>query len=292
MTSLNNIKTLEKFRSYSSIFSSTSFIKLLQYDDYSFINTKIERYDLSKIGKNINTYFDYIQFIYNELRKYYRSEYIYKNSFINHLLLNIYGVKDTIAINEFRVGNSIADIVMFNGTSKAFEIKTELDSNKRLNGQLADYTKIFKECYIITHESLTEKYLQVDKHIGIIELIKQPRSIIMREVRSAEENKWIDSETLMRTIRTNEYKNIVRKHYGELPDMNSFNMFETCKGLMKYIPDEQLHNLFIEELKKRKSNTDIINSFHSELRQLCFAMNIDTKSYQVLDSKLSKPIKF
>jgi hypothetical protein len=262
----------------------------LQHDDYSFINAKIERYDLTKVGKNINTYHDYIQYIYKVLRKQYRNEYIYKNTFINDLLLSKYGVKNTIAINEFRVGNSIADIVMFNGTSKAFEIKTELDSDKRLSGQLADYTKIFKECYIITHESLTEKYLQEDDHIGIIELIERPKSVIMHEVRPARENKEIDVDTLIRSIRTPEYKNIVRHHYGELPEMNSFNMFETCKGLMNHIPSDKLHYLFIEELKKRKSNTDIINSFCIELRQMCFAMNIDLNLYQELDCKLSKKI--
>ncbi len=290
MTLTSNNKTLDKLRSYSSVFSSTSFLKLLQHDDYSFINTKIERYDLSKVGVHINTYYDYIQLIYRELRKRYRNEYVYKNTFINNLLIGKYGVKDTIAINEFRVGNSIADIVMFNGTSKAFEIKTELDSDKRLRGQLADYTKIFKECYIITHESLIEKYLQEDKHIGIIELIERPRSIAMREVRKAKENKYIDANTLIRSIRTPEYKNIVKKYYGELPEMNSFNMFETCKGLMKQIPEDQLHLLFIEELKKRKSNTGIINTFNNELRQVCLAMNIDANSYLELDCKLRKQI--
>lgn len=179
---------------------------------------------------------------------------------------------------------------MFNGTSKAFEIKTELDSDKRLSGQLADYTKIFKECYIITHESLVEKYRQEDDHIGIIALTKRPKSVVMHEVRPAKENKDIDVETLIRSIRTTEYKSIVKKYYGDLPEMNSFNMFETCKGLMKEIPGDQLHHLFIEELKKRKSNTNIINTFSIELRQMCFALNIDLNLYRELDCKLSKKI--
>ena len=286
----NNSITINKMRSYSSVFSSTSFSRLLKHNDYSFINAKVERYDLNNLGKSINTYYDYIQYIYRELTKQYKFEYIYKNTFINELLLDKYGVKDTIVINEFRVGNSIADIVMFNGTSKAFEIKTELDTNKRLNNQLSDYTKIFKECYIITHESLTNKYLQEDDHIGIIELVDHTKSVSMHEVRAAKENINIDSDTLMRSIRTPEYKNIIKLYFGILPEMNSFNMFETCKGLMKQIPKEQLNYLFIEELKKRKSNTDIINTFKSELRQLCLAMNIDTSSYQELDFKLSKQI--
>ncbi|MGE0076269.1 MAG: sce7726 family protein [Bacteroidales bacterium] len=286
----NNNKELEKYRSYSSIFSSSSFTKLLRFDDYSFIDAKINRYDRSKIGNEINTYYQYIQYVYLQLRKKYQNEYIYKNTFINSLLLEKYGVKDTIAINEFRVGNSIADIVLFNGTSKAFEIKTELDSNKRLSGQLTDYSKIFKECYIVTHQSLIDKYVKENTHVGIIEWVENFHSIEMHEVRGATINSEIDADTLIRTIRTQEYKNIVMNYYGALPDMNSFNMFEICSEMIKQIPTDNLNQLFINELKKRKSNTQILRTFHQELRQLLLAMNLNQKSYVILDEKLNKPI--
>lgn len=283
---------LDKMRSYSSVFSGSLFAKLLEQDDYSFLNLKIERYDLPKVGKQVITYYDYIRYIYSELRKQYRNEYIYKNTFINDLLLKKYGVKNTVVINEFRIGNSIADVVMFNGTSKAFEIKTELDSNKRLSSQLADYIKLFKECYVITHESLTSKYLLEDDQIGIIELVEQRQSVVLREVRPPKINKNIDPDTLIRTIRTNEYKNIVKQHYGELPEMNSFTMFEICRELIKQIPQDQLHNSFIAELKKRKTNTDIIDRFPTELRQVCLSMNASAISCQKLERKLKEKIKF
>ncbi len=286
----NDNKSLTRYRSYSSLFSSTSFVKLLKSDDYSFIDAKIKRYDLPKIGKTIDTYYDYIQYVYHKLHKQYKNEYIYKNTFLNKVLLDKYGIKDTVAINEFRVGNSIADIVLFNGTSKAFEIKTELDSNKRLSSQLTDYSKIFKECYIITHESLTEKYLKENEQVGVIEFIEHSNSVEMNEVRKAKENNTIDSETLIRSIRTSEYKNIVKRYYGDLPEMNSFNMFEICKEMMKYIPNDILHQLFIDELKNRKSNTQIIKMFHKELRQLFFAMNLNEKSFHEINCKLNKQI--
>lgn len=286
----NKHNTIHKLRSYSSVFSSTSFLKLLKYDDYSFIDEKIEAFDKSRIGKGIYTYYDYIQYIYSKLARNYQNEYVYKNTFVNKLLIEQYGVEDTVAINEFRVGNSIADIVLFNGTSKAFEIKTELDSNKRLEGQIADYTKLFKKCYVITHTSLVDKYLLENDSIGVIELIERPRSLTMREVRAAKENELIDAETLIKAIRTSEYKNIVKQHFGELPEMNSFTMFDSCRELLKQIPNEQLNHLFIEELKKRKTNIGFIQTYHKELRHLCLAMHIDPKLYQSLNAKLSKPI--
>ncbi len=277
-------------RSYSAVFSSTVFSRMLN-DDYSFIDAKINRYDRSKIvsGK-ITTYLDYIKFIYAELIKNYRNEYLYKNFFINDLLLNKYGVKDTVVINEFRVGNSIADTVLFNGTSKAFEIKTELDSNRRLKGQIADYAKVFDQCYIITDESMIDKYLIGNEFPGIIALRKQKESIKLLEVKKAKINKNIDPETLIRCIRTKEYKSIITAYYGELPKMNSFNMFEICLQLIKKIPSAELKKLFLNEIKKRKTNTSNLRFYEKELRQLALSMQLDKKKYQNLITKLNNPI--
>ena len=282
---------LSRMRSYSSVFSSTSFIKMLKGDDFSFIDSKILRYDESKIksGK-ITTYLEYIRYIYAELSKNYRNEYLFKNSFINDLLINQYGVKDTVAINEFRVGNSIADIALFNGSSKAFEIKTEMDSKRRLQGQIDNYTKIFDQCYIITDESLIDKYLNENDAIGVIALSKLPRSNKLTEIRKAKTNENIDPETLIRCIRTTEYKKIVSEFYGELPEMNSFNMFEICFQLIKKIPSFELKRLFLNEVKTRKTNTSSLKYYEKELRQLALAMQLDKKNYNFLLSKLNNPI--
>lgn len=291
MRTVNRDMDLNKLRSYSSIFSRNFFSKLLSESDYSFIDDKIKRYDLSKIGNGIDTYFDYIKFTYDELRKKYRNEYVFKNTFINDFLIKKYGTINTIAINEFRIGNSIADMVLFNGTSKAFEIKTELDSNYRLKKQLSDYSKIFNECYIITHESLLDKYLEVDERIGVIKVKEDTKALKMQEIRPAKKNYNIDSEILIRSIRTSEYKAIIKKYFGVLPEMNSFNMFEICSQLLNEIPLNILNHLFIEQIKKRKNNTNIIHTFYKELRQLGLALNLNAKNYEVLTEKLNKPIR-
>lgn len=290
MTETLTYSNLNKMRSYSAVFSSTSFSKLLKDDDYSFLNSRLIEYDNSFLNGKLTTYSDYLKFIYKELRKNYRNEYIYKNTLINELLLKKYGVKDTIIINEFRVGNSIADTVMFNGASKAFEIKTELDSEKRLPDQLEDYTKIFKECYVVTNEKLVEKYIKANKNIGIIALSNGKRSLKIEEVKSAKINENIDASTLMKTIRTSEYKYIVEKHYGQLPEMNDFNMFDICEKLIMKIPNNKLNELFLEVIRKRKTNTGKLRTFSNELRQLALAMNFNSDTYSLLLEKLNKPI--
>lgn len=290
MSYQNDHIDINRLRSYSAIFSSPSFTKLLVNDDFSFLNSRIATYDADKIGASFSTYYEYIKYIYNQLENSYRNEYYYKNKIINDILIKKYGLKHTMIINEFRVGNSIADIVMFNGTSKAFEIKTELDTNKRLNNQLIDYSRIFQECYIITHESLIEKYENVNENIGLIKLSKKKNYTSLIEVRPPKLNLFIDSDTLICAIRTNEYKNIVLKYFGYLPKMNSFNMFEICREMLKQIPSVELHKLFISELKRRKSNTPILNQFPSELRQVFFTLRLKQPDLFLLHNKLNRKI--
>lgn len=278
-------------RSYASIFSRASFANLLATGNIDFLNKKISKFDSNLIEKKFSTYFEYISYVYRVLKKEYRCEYVYKNEIINELLLKKYGTKNTVVINEFQVGNSVADMVLFNGTSKAFEIKTELDSEKRLFGQLNDYTKVFKECYIVTHESLVNKYLLQDEQIGIISLSRKGKSIKLEEIRKANKTNTIDSNNIIRCLRTQEYKNIIKSYYGCLPSVNSFEMFNACADMMKDIPVEELNLLFISELKKRVSNTEFLSSFHKELRQLCLSLKIKQSDYQFLVTKLNQQIK-
>lgn len=287
-----NRDRLNRLRGYSSIFSSTYFAKLLKLKDYSFIDDKIIKFDQDLIGSSIFTYNDYIKYIYKELRKEYRNEYIYKNTFIKKFVIGNYALSETNVINEFKVGNSVADMVLFNGTSKAFEIKTELDSNKRLQNQLIDYKKIFNKSYIITHERLANKYLLADNKAGLIILKENSRSLQMEEIREAVVNDQICYKTLMRSVRTSEYKNIIKQYYGSLPIMNSFTMFNDCEILMGSIPSNILSELFNNELKKRKNNTVNLRKYQAELKQLSLSMNLNRNSYDQLIVALNQPINF
>lgn len=287
---MKSYTNIERLRSYSTIFSSTAFLRLIEQNDFSFINKKVERFDVDKFKDKEKTYNQYLQYIYKALCDGYRCEYVYKNQIINDLLLKKYKLSNTIAINEFRVGNSIVDIAMFNGISRAFEIKTELDSDKRLNNQLLDYEKLFDECYIVTHESLVDKYLNQKDDTGIIVLHKEKNRLKLEEIRPAKRSNTIDCETLIKCLRTVEYKNIIESFYGKLPDVSSFKMFDTCLSMMKHIPVDELHILMMTEFKSRKIEKNVILSSPKELKHLCLSLNMNLTTYSILNERLNQYI--
>ena len=277
----------DKLKGYSNAFSRMSLLPIVESGDFSLLNIKIER-DKDKIGKKFSTYSEYLKFAFSELRENYRCEYVYKNTLINDLIKE-YGTKNSIIINEFRVGNSVADMVLFNGTSKAFEIKTELDSDKRLNTQLSDYSKIFRESYIVIHESMLNKY-KVEDNIGIITLSVEKGKIKLTKVRKAKENNIIDVDMLMRSIRTSEYKNIVQTYFGILPNVGNCEIYDACKSMMKYIPQEDLQKLFLVEIKKRKSNNTDLKTYCNVLKQFCLSTNLNKAQYDIFYERLNKLI--
>ena len=66
--------------------------------------------------------------LYQLLLAHYRCEYVYKNSVATSLFLNGHNPKDAYLTSEFRSAQSRADVVILNGTSTIYEIKTEYDS--------------------------------------------------------------------------------------------------------------------------------------------------------------------
>lgn len=279
---------MERLRSYSSIFSRRVFSDIIAYNDYSRINLLLHRYNAQE---HFLTYMDYIKYVYQIMVKKYRCEYIYKNEIINKLLLKRFGTKNMIAINEFRVNNSIADLVLFNGESKAFEIKTEYDSKKRLDHQIQDYSKLFQKSYIVIPEHLFDEYKNyISENTGIIILLANKKGIQLQIAREAIKNQNIDINILMRCLRTTEYKNIIATYFGKLPNVSCFEMFEKCQEWLAEIPQNKLHELFLAEIKKRKSNTPFLKSFPTEIRQMCLSMNLTQKQSEILIQKLNNTI--
>jgi len=276
--------SINQLRDYSSLFTRSEISRLMD-NDFSSVNLKIDRYALGKKFKG-DSYLKFFKKVYKILEKFYPNEYIFKNQFLNTWLKEELGSKDSIIFNELRLGKSIADLAMFNGISKAFEIKTILDKDYRLSGQLNTYKKVFNEVYIIIPAALIGKYEAYDEEVGII-LYEGMEFILARK---AKRNELADHELLMGMLHTKEYRQIVTRYYSELPEMNAFSQFEICKSLISMIPYKELNVLFLEVIKQRKLNRSFFSVANIEFNQICLSLNLCEKQKKLLIEKLSSRI--
>lgn len=278
-----------QLRDYSSLFSRTEVLSWLKMD-FTSINYKIDRYDENWIKSENSTYLDYLKYVYSVLVFNYQNEYVFKNEFLNKWLISELGETNSKIFSEFRVGNSIADLAMFNGCSKIFEIKTELDSDARLSLQLTNYRKAFNEIYIIIPKSKLSSYSKYDKTVGLITYDSNSENTFTL-LRNAKTNFDIEPSTIMTILHSKEYKSIVKKHYGYLPNMTSFSQYNLCSDLIIKIPKEKLNKLFITEIKKRGINNALSSRYYKEFNQLFLALKMNRDSKNKMIDILKTPIQ-
>ena len=282
---LNKSYNINRLRDYSSLFSRSE--ALQWYDEnWSSVKLKIERYDRGILQKNCS-YLSYLKHVYKVLERFYPNEYIYKNEFIRQWLLQEVGINGSVLFSEFRLGKAVADLAMFNGVSKVFEIKTLLDKESRLSHQLDQYRRLFNELYVIIPESKAINYLKRDESIGVITY--SPGDGSFQLLRKATHRLEIEVNVLMQVLHTHEYIKIVEQYYGEYPACNDFNKFRECEALIRKIPLDVLNRLFIAAMKQRKIK-NVFSRESCQFNQLFLSLNYDATKQQQLLSNLRTTI--
>lgn len=280
-TSVN--KELIRLRDLSSAFSRSAFVNVLNYNDYSYFNWLLSKYNMLKCA----TYFELLKKSYSLISKYYRCEYVYKNELVK-LLLKKYGTQNSVYFSEFRVGNSIADIVMFNGESKAFEIKTEYDTPRRLDKQMEDYKRFFDKCYLVVPKDRLEEYYNiVESTTGIITMSRNHGCIVLQEIKSARQNERFEPEVLMSCLRTDEYKRITLSLGVSLDGVAGYDIFTFCYNAIAHADSDKVREFFLREVKKRKNNTSLLRKYPMSIRQMMLSLNLSEEKANKLLEQLN-----
>lgn len=279
---LDKTYNINQLRDYSSLFSRSE-VNRWYKNDWSSLRMKIDRYDPSLLQKSCS-YLTYLKQVYRILERLYPNEYIYKNEFIRKWLLQEIGLADSIVFNEFRLGKAVADLAMFNGVSRVFEIKTLLDKEARLSNQLEQYSRLFNEIYLVVPEVKSNLYLKRDPSTGIIVYDQVNKSFSL--IRRALHNEDIDVDVLMEVVHTHEYIAIVEQYFGVRPQFNDFNKFEICKELIRQIPTDILSKQFVKLMKERKIHNEFSKKEH-QFNQLFLSMNCTADQKRQLLSNLS-----
>ena len=285
------VTEISKIRSLSQIISPSNFKKIVREDDCYSTFYKIKKYTTVT---DSTTNLDAINVIYNSLLKNYKNEYVYKNILTNKLLLKKYSLKNSIALNEFNIGKSIADFVLLNGEARVYEIKTELDNLEKLNTQVLDYCKFGDKVYIVTSSKHVNKLIGLydNSTIGIIELTSRNA---LKTIKEATSNKaTFNYETLFKTLRKKEYLDIIEEYFSFVPEVSNTRIFKECLALAKNIEISLFQKLVVKKLKSRNiSNPKKIQekSIPESLKHICYSLDFSKNEYEKLDTFLNQKSK-
>jgi len=192
--------------------------------------------------------------IFSMLKVHYRSDYVFRSAIANKIFLGRHSPETTVLLPEFRVGQSRADIVMVNGTTTVYEIKSELDNFDRLNTQLDDYLKVFDLVYVVTTESMSDLLkLRIPEPVGILSLSTRYTFKICKPAISNMNN--INVRFLADSLRIQELKQLTYLLCGEIPEASNIHIFNACLTRLLEYPPKMIHNAMLKILKKRKQYT-------------------------------------
>ena len=103
-----------------------------------------------------------------------RDEYIYRAALTQKILIGKHSLRTASILSEFRTGTCKADLVILNGTSTVYEIKSERDSLVRLSNQVKNYKLVFAMVNVITSEGFVDDVcMTVPADVGVMYLSKR-----------------------------------------------------------------------------------------------------------------------
>lgn len=188
---------------------------------------------------------------YGTLSAQYRSEYFYKNLIASKIFLGRHRGANAVLLNEFRVGESVADCVLVNGKGTVYEIKTEFDSPEKLGRQLSNYYKAFPYVNVVAHASTVERYLRAlqGTPAGLFVVGERNR---LSQVKPAEMNETaFDTRTILNSLRRGELVQILDAWYGSTPVVPNGVAYETYLSMAAAIPVGEFQKAMQAALKQR-----------------------------------------
>lgn len=261
----------------AKVFSSAQ-LSAVARGDYSFVEKVSSEY----LGNSLSCLSSFYDDVYKLLSKNYRAEYFFKNYLVLRRLLGRHSARTATMLTEFRVGSSKADCVILNGKSTCYEIKSEFDSLGRLRTQLQDYTKLFDEVYVVCSMKNLESVMRdAPREVGVLVLNK--RNFFQAERKSLPRASSVDREMLFKSLRKNEYVELVRLLTGDMPRVANGKLFSVCFDVIKESPEDLLCKSYLDVLKKfRPLSESFLESLPTSLKSAAISYKFNSQEAKSL----------
>ncbi|MFM0543728.1 sce7726 family protein [Paraburkholderia strydomiana] len=231
---------------------------------------------------------------WHEMRREYRNEFVYKTEIASRIVFGRHSPKTASLYVELPVGRSIVDVAVFNGTSTAYEIKTEYDTPRRLTTQTSDYLTAFDRVCLVTHPRCAESYADIsDPRVGILVLTERGSLRLIREPLTNRQN--VAPKTIFGCLQRAEYVEAVSLKIGEPVIKPSAIIQGYCGGVFEQFTASEAHDTFVSALRKRKTDGDtvrFVTALPESLRVLGYATPLSRRQRETALSALREEVSF
>ncbi|ERK14341.1 hypothetical protein L580_3497 [Serratia fonticola AU-P3(3)] len=275
----------------SKVFSRPVVLEIAQKNRMHLLTSILSENFLTRELEDKPVYFIYDE-IYKILSKKYRNEYIYKNEIAKKIIRGTHRYSKVSYINEFKINNTIADVAIFNGTSTAYEIKTELDSFERLDSQLSSYQKVFEYVYIVIPPAkLKLAEYSIPNNIGIA-ILTEKGNIVFHKKAESNINR-LSKDWMFKCLRQSEYTCWYEKVRKCPLEGRVAEQKEECFRLFSSLNIELAQKEMVNILKERSLDTyekEVFKTLPQSLLAALLNLRLNKKSLLNLKDNLRESI--
>lgn len=222
-----------------------------------------------------------------------RDDYVYRTALVQKILLGKHSLNTATLLNETRIGRRKVDLGILNGTSTAYEIKSERDSLSRLLPQLNSYEKVFARVNVVTSENHLHRIAElVPQHIGIILLSKRFTLQIVRE--ASEDLDRLDPLSMLDVLRTTEAKEVLANLKQEIPQVPNTQIRTELAGVFKNLPPELVHRQMVTTIRINRSQHSLasfVDNVPSSLKAAALTTSFNNSEQAGLRRAIATPLE-
>lgn len=220
-----------------------------------------------------------------------RDEYVYKSAIANKVLLGRHSLRTAAMLTEVRVAENKADVVILNGTSTVYEIKSERDSLVRLPNQLQCYLQAFASVNVIVSDKFLNNVLKlVPNDVGVLVLNERGMISVVKE--SIDNPTRINTETMFTILRVQEAVKALSGIGVEVPIVPNTERYTIVQELFKKQDPAEMHSSVVKVLKDSRSQTplkEVLSGLPRSLQAVALTASLNKRDWPRLIATVNTP---
>jgi hypothetical protein len=225
-------------------------------------------------------------------RSRFRDDYVYRAAITEKILLGRHSLNTATLLNEVRAGCCKADVVVLNGTSTAYEIKSERDSLARLRNQVFNYRQVFATVNVVVSTShLSEVLKATPEDVGVITLSERFRFQTSREAQNRPGR--IVPGMALEVLRVDEAAAVLTRLGVEVPAVPNTQIRFELDRIFAELDPAAVHEEMVKILRASRSQANLatfIGSIPASIRAASLAAKPTPKSRVRIKEAVDTPL--
>jgi len=221
-----------------------------------------------------------------------RNEYVFRSAITKNILLGRHSLRTASMLTEFRAGSCKADVVILNGSSTVYEIKSDRDSLSRLINQISNYQKVFAKVFVIAGQAhVTDVFRDAPCEVGVMELSKRHQIRTLREAKDCSDR--VCPSSIFESLRIEEAQQILKNSGVDIVGVPNILLRSTMLEYFRKMEPKYTHDQMVKVLRQTRdlsSLSDLVFCLPISLQAAGLAFHVRKGDHERLINAIETPL--